>query len=625
MMTKNVLLLVIIKLILIILFTLFLYYEVYFWLGAKFIQKLPWNARQSSYRVLRIRKPSFQPRQFRELTSEEIYAALINLSQLYPNFVTVSSSQAWFHLPTAGGPSDCPYEKGDEGCKNWIITIEDKLAHPGGSASFRRLPEVFISGALHGDERVGPTSAVETAKLLLMAVDCEAKQFVTKASSDTSSSTCIRKLGMMGIQSEDRKWLARLVSTRRIVIVPTTNALGYYQHDRTEDGIDPNRDFPFENNPSSCMLTITARTVNELFISHMFQQSLTFHAGVECILYQWGNPSYGTMPSPDDTAQAQIARAYSDYAGKFGNIKSYQYGKMNDLLYPVNGGMEDWAYGASWDSSLVEPCTPATYGGYQRSKTIYNSSILRTFNILVETSTQKAPATVSLGNDGNILNPKSFGNGHVPRNIRIILLMIETVEPYVRFLTVGDETLPHDIIPTRNTLCPPNYSYGFKASVSLQWTVGGAFEINRTYLVYGPKLVLSQLFNCTYSPSEKTIQSFLKDNADQVKFTKSQTGKTRWHAQGPSPVGKGSSLNVVFSAVLNLTEYRRGTELMCIALAVVDQSWSQNPSNSIPVNVMPQSHLVKARTDPTWHHKNAGREIQGRLTWFSAPLKIKVY
>jgi hypothetical protein len=98
----------------------------------------------------------------------------------------------------------------------------------------------------------------------------------------------------------------------------------------------------------------------------MFQQSLIFHAEVEYILYEWGNPSYGTMPSPDDTAQAQIARAFSDYAGKFGDTKSYQYGKMNDLLYPVNGGMGDW----------------------------------------VETSTQKTPAAVSLGNDGNILNQK---------------------------------------------------------------------------------------------------------------------------------------------------------------------------------------------------------------------------
>lgn len=588
-----------------------------------FLQNSPGSLRQSSARLLRERPSSFKTRQFHILESEEIYSTLVDLSLLYPKFLTLTSSQALFDLPTAGGPSDCPNEKGD-GCKNWIITIEDKLAHPKGSGSFRGLPEVFISGALHGDERIGPTSTVETAKLLLLAADCEAKQYFANVTLEAS--TCARKLEMMGIWSEERKWLARLVSTRRIVMVPATNALGYYQNERTENGLDPNRDFPFENGHSNCMLTITARTVNELFISHIFQQSLTFHAGTELILYEWGNPLYGTQPSPDDIAQSQIARAYSDYAGRFGNTPTYQYGKINDLLYAVNGGMEDWAYAASWDSSLVKPCTPSTYGGYKKTKTVYSSSVLRSFNMLVETSSEKSPNTASLGTDNSILNPESVENGHVPRNIRIALLMIETVEPYARFLSVGDVTLPHDIVPTVNSLCIPNYHFDFKrkSSISVRWTVGGAFEINKTFLVYGPERILSRLFNCSSQPTEKTLQAFLADNTDQLKFTKSQQGKTRWHAQGPTPIGSSSFSKVVFSTFLDLSKYATGEELMCVALALVDQSWSQKPANSVPASINSQSHLVKMRTDPTWQYQNAGRVVQGRLTWFSVPLTIKV-
>lgn len=38
------------------------------------------------------------------------------------------------------------------------------------------------------------------------------------------------------------------------------------------------------------------------------------------------------------------------------------------IVYPVDGGMEDWAYAASWDNEFtdpapVTPCNPPTYGG----------------------------------------------------------------------------------------------------------------------------------------------------------------------------------------------------------------------------------------------------------------------
>ena len=57
---------------------------------------------------------------------------------------------------------------------------------------------------------------------------------------------CRIELYEKGIDDTHRQWLARLVATRRIVIVPTANALGYYRNQRTEESIDPNRDFPYD-------------------------------------------------------------------------------------------------------------------------------------------------------------------------------------------------------------------------------------------------------------------------------------------------------------------------------------------------------------------------------------------
>ena len=91
-----------------------------------------------------------------------------------------------------------------------------------------------------------------------------------------------------GIDDVHRKWLARIVSTRRIVVVPTANALGYFRDQREEGTIDPNRDFPYDlTDDTQCMQTIAGRTINEIYREHMFQLALTFHAGMEVVSYEW--------------------------------------------------------------------------------------------------------------------------------------------------------------------------------------------------------------------------------------------------------------------------------------------------------------------------------------------------
>ena len=143
-----------------------------------------------------------------------------------------------------------------------------------------------------------------------------------------------------GIPSPLRQWLARLVSTRRTIIIPTANALGYSQNKREEGNIDPNRDFPFDieqYHEDECMQTIAGRSINELWRSHLFQIGLTFHGGMEVIGYEWGAPTYLNYNAPDALAQEQIANAYSRYSNGFHGHSAYDYGTMNDKVYYVRG------------------------------------------------------------------------------------------------------------------------------------------------------------------------------------------------------------------------------------------------------------------------------------------------
>ena len=113
-------------------------------------------------------------------------------------------------------------------------------------------PDVLVSGALHGDEIVGPLVTLELGRWLLRR------------------------------QAAGDAWARRLVRTRRLLLLPLTNAVGFAQRTRRELQHDPNRDFPYQpSSPSACMTTVAARSVNELLRAHLLQLVITFHAGMQ--------------------------------------------------------------------------------------------------------------------------------------------------------------------------------------------------------------------------------------------------------------------------------------------------------------------------------------------------------
>jgi hypothetical protein len=117
----------------------------------------------------------------------DIMDVFLDLNATYPGLVDMFDAQSEFGLPS---PGSC----GVESCKHWVVRITNEASLPD---PYR--PEVFFSGALHGNERIGPNTVTELALLL------------------------VNNYGL----SEPNPWLKRLVDTRSIWIMPMTNALGY--------------------------------------------------------------------------------------------------------------------------------------------------------------------------------------------------------------------------------------------------------------------------------------------------------------------------------------------------------------------------------------------------------------
>jgi hypothetical protein len=549
---------------------------------------------------------------------------------------------------------------------DYYLKIEDHFFQ--GRSGWKHVPDVFLSGAVHGNERVGPTTLVEMSALLLEAAHCESMprmRHKPKPGDVDDASTkmweeelaaarlCRRDLAdNRGIPAPYRQWLARLVSTRRTVVIPTANALGYSRDEREEAGIDPNRDFPFDISASDsddCMQTIAGRSINELFRSHLFPIGLTFHGGMEVIGYEWGAPTYLNKGAPDAIAQNTIASAYSRYANGFQGHVQYDYGTMNDKVYYVRGGMEDWAFAGSWDPDRVVECTPKTFGGYPRDKTKYNNSTLRAFNMLIETSDPKTPDRAELGSRTNpLVSSDGAENGHIARNMRLALVAMDVVEPYVSIRGVEGLELVDDVIPQLNMRRYNGASYFENSkmiwvpsggidesdgSIRVSWTVGGAFDIDDTELVVGLwdsiPTNLADVEDGSY-PSAATLDA-LNSEYFITSRPSSTVGRTRWHVDGPNPTIRSNKTDrfatyPTFEATIDTSNYPPRSILGVFARAKVDEDWLQQSGNVGPSGLGPTSHIVNARRNPSYLALNAGKVIRGKVDdwWYSDPITIVI-
>jgi hypothetical protein len=88
-------------------------------------------------------------------------ALLQSLASQYPLLASLSTTQATFGLPPVG---KCREDHGvDVPCLNYVLEITNRT---GSEADRRARPQIYISGALHGDEQVGVVTALELCRWL---------------------------------------------------------------------------------------------------------------------------------------------------------------------------------------------------------------------------------------------------------------------------------------------------------------------------------------------------------------------------------------------------------------------------------------------------------------------------
>ena len=106
--------------------------------------------------------------------------------------------------------------------------------------------------------------------------------------------------------------------------------------------------------------------------------------------------------------------------------------KAYSIVYYVDGGMEDWSYGASWESSPkpINQCKPRSYGGYALDRTKYRKDSIGTLVYLAEMDNMKHAPVGTLGRKPQVWG-NSHADGHVARNMRMCLKLMELTRPEV--------------------------------------------------------------------------------------------------------------------------------------------------------------------------------------------------
>ena len=348
---------------------------------------------------------------------------------------------------------NCSKEE-DQKCVLDIVRITDK------SIPAEEKVQVLITGGLHGTDRLGTQIAVYLVEY-----------FTSNFKKDA--------------------FITSLLQRREIVIVPMPNAYGYateiaFEKCKTPNSFldsfyDPSSDFPYNNDASNCLKTVTARTLYRLMVDNLFVASLSFDIGFEgsdqsqsLIAYPWGSKNhrqrssstseYESNEAPDFKAFKHLSLAMKEQAGPsrpfiedMELISEYSTGDVTTVIESLNGQFNDWAYAAGWDDSLsgeavILECAPSTEPALDSA--FYEQADLKVasaaFRILADSELDPAEATYGsreiVFDDPDNLDTSDFQvlvesvvdldiqkdfNGHINRNIRLSTAMIDMAKPYI--------------------------------------------------------------------------------------------------------------------------------------------------------------------------------------------------
>ena len=580
----------------------------------------------------------FCQEKYKHYNYDQIIDIFTELSHTCSHYLRIDTSQARYNLDSSIGCGE------NKNCTNLIVFLTDFDSY-----TLDR-PAYYISGILHGDEVIGPSSVTEFAKYF-----CDS--YKTKKNS----------------------LYHNILKSKLIILTPMTNAYGYYNGKREEKIFlpnenaykfaDPNRDFPYYNSNKeivNCMRTITGRTINEIFNEFIIGGAITFHGGTSVLGYPWGNylhahnlnKKYQSTESPDYNAFYKIGKIMVKYSSSKDNlnnyISDYILGDMTSTVYPLDGALEDWAYGG-WENKEFEKnginlrpiktCKPDSYSSYEMiwnnnnsldQNFIDNDYKLRCLIYLAEASNRKNPERENYGI--NNFNSKNIGDifdfyqttnffGHIPRNMRLMYSGIDLISASI-FLDIEKIQRENDqiVIPFLFMGCLSLKKYTIhkipfeginKSKLQKEYLISNLnenttiSEFNNEINCYFHNLTYYNLVIQIQKKKEKLRNLKGGKNSDPIHYFKRPGGNYDY-------LGNVIGIKFINNTWVN-TKIKKGA-IYIIKAEGPDESWKEQ-ENPDP-KVKPQSHVVRSKLNSHYFIKNGNYTLKSNYYFYSYPIVV---
>lgn len=174
-----------------------------------------------------------------------------------------------------------------------------------GASSTKNKPKIFLDAATHGDELI-------SVEVLIQLVDELLKGY-----------------------GQDPR-LTRMLDETEIVVSLVVNPDGFTNQSRYEGGVDPNRSYPWPDDPDQ-KPTLSIQALMDLFAKEMFAGSISFHAYGRLLMYPW---AYTYDPIEDAGDQLFFESLTEKLAAENG----YTYGPIASTIYIAKGSSVDYYY-----------------------------------------------------------------------------------------------------------------------------------------------------------------------------------------------------------------------------------------------------------------------------------------
>jgi hypothetical protein len=272
-------------------------------------------------------------------------------------------------------------------------------------------------------------------------------------------------------------------------------------------------------------------------------------------------------------------------------------------------------------AAILIPLSPplrSANGGYAADKTVYDSEAIRAVTILVETSDSKMPPEDTLGGQDGVYNPDGLADGHVPRNMRLVLAAIDLLQPYVHLTHASPPVVPLS---------------GPAPCLLVEWQVWGAVSVDDSIALWRESTLAPWVeLPFMLAGAKRQLSSHIHAAPRSPSADRGRSSHRAMDAQNGTLVegrllggagvwgGESPFAPATLSGCVRPPSRSLGGQ---IALSVrADTSWAQPPRGIYAPKRSPQSHLARSRADSGYQRLYRGYEVAGRTRWMSEPIEV---